>query len=316
MQEDLIILGASVRRSRPCCAVVSRGAALYGDKIFFCILDASMVALDAKLGKVIWNDKLDDYTAGYAYKGAPNIIKDGKTGKIMRIHGTSSDYFGAWGKLYARDPDTGEEFRMWLLVEGQVGRLNGKDSTLTGDAQTPFWPARTARRSRPRTMASAGRLVPTTTGLTPSSWAPATRPRRTTIAAPSVTGFTPRIKFMARLRPAIRWVSISTYRTMTGTSRVATRSSPSTRDGFVKALDAKSGKERWKFQTGSGVFLMRWPEKGAGSGMSASPGSGGRHAASAAGRWLGQGPGLSAGASFNRAGRLDDLRGERADHRR
>jgi len=125
---------------RPCCDVVSRGAALYGDKIYFGTLDASMVALDAKTGKVVWNKKFDDHSAGYAYSGAPNIIKDAKTGKVMLIHGNSGDEFGAMGKLYARDPETGEEIWMRPLVEGQVGRLNGKPSTPTGDAKAPSWP--------------------------------------------------------------------------------------------------------------------------------------------------------------------------------
>ena len=125
---------------RPCCDVVSRGAAIYGDKIFFGTLDASMVALDAKTGKVVWNKKFDDHAAGYAFTGAPTIAKDKKTGKVMLIHGNSGDEFGAVGKLYARDPETGEEIWMRPLVEGHMGRLNGKPSTTTGDAKAPSWP--------------------------------------------------------------------------------------------------------------------------------------------------------------------------------
>ncbi len=125
---------------RPCCDVVSRGAALYGDKIYFGTLDASMVALNAKTGKVVWNKKFDDHSAGYAFTGAPAIVKDKKTGKVMLIHGNSGDEFGALGKLYARDPETGEEIWMRPLGEGHVGRLNGKDSTPTGDPKAPSWP--------------------------------------------------------------------------------------------------------------------------------------------------------------------------------
>ncbi|MGU3388710.1 methanol/ethanol family PQQ-dependent dehydrogenase [Methylobacterium sp. D53M] len=131
---------------RPCCDVVSRGAAIYGNKIFFGTLDASMVALDAKTGKVVWNKKFDDHGAGYAYTGAPNIIKDQKTGKMLLIHGNSGDEFGALGKLYARDPDTGEEIWMRPMVEGHMGRLNGKDSTPTGDAKAPSWPDKDGKK--------------------------------------------------------------------------------------------------------------------------------------------------------------------------
>lgn len=125
---------------RPCCDVVNRGAAIYGDKIYMGTLDAGMVALDRKTGKVAWSKKFEDHAAGYTMTGAPAIIKDQKTGKVMLIHGSSGDEFGVVGKLYARDPDTGEELWMRPLVEGHMGRLAGKDSSITGDAKAPSWP--------------------------------------------------------------------------------------------------------------------------------------------------------------------------------
>ncbi len=125
---------------RPCCDVVNRGAAIYGDKIFMGTLDAGMVALNRKTGKLVWSKKFEDHSAGYTMTGAPSIIKDQKTGKVMLIHGSSGDEFGVVGRLYARDPDSGEEIWMRPLVEGHMGRLNGKDSTVTGDAKAPSWP--------------------------------------------------------------------------------------------------------------------------------------------------------------------------------
>ncbi|NLR73147.1 PQQ-dependent dehydrogenase, methanol/ethanol family [Novosphingobium sp. ERN07] len=125
---------------RPCCDVVNRGAAIYGDKIFFGTLDAGMVALDRKTGKVVWNKKFQDHKAGYTMTGAPTIVKDKKTGRVMLIHGSSGDEFGVVGELYARDPDTGEEIWMRPMVEGHQGRLNGKPSSFTGDPKAPSWP--------------------------------------------------------------------------------------------------------------------------------------------------------------------------------
>ena len=125
---------------RPCCDVVNRGAAIYGDKIFMGTLDAGIVALDRKTGKVVWNKKFQDHTAGYTMTGAPTIVKDKKTGRVMLIHGSSGDEFGVVGELYARDPDTGEEIWMRPLVEGHRGRLNGQPSTYTGDPKAPSWP--------------------------------------------------------------------------------------------------------------------------------------------------------------------------------
>jgi PQQ-dependent dehydrogenase (methanol/ethanol family) len=68
------------------------------------------------------------------------LVKDQKTGKVLLIHGSSGDEFGVVGKLYARDPETGKEIWMRPFVEGHMGRLNGKESTPTGDPRAPSWP--------------------------------------------------------------------------------------------------------------------------------------------------------------------------------
>ena len=125
---------------RPCCDVVNRGAAIYGDKIYFGTLDAAVVALNKETGKVVWKKKFGDHKAGYTMTGAPTIVKDKKSGKIMLIHGSSGDEFGVVGKLFARDVNTGEEIWMRPFVEGHYGRLNGKKSTPTGDPAAPSWP--------------------------------------------------------------------------------------------------------------------------------------------------------------------------------
>lgn len=125
---------------RPCCDVVNRGAALYGDKIFFGTLDASVMALNKDTGKPVWRKRFADYEAGYTMTGAPTIVRDKNTKKVMLIHGSSGDEFGVVGKLFARDPDTGEELWMRPMVEGHMGRLAGEDSTTTGDPKAPSWP--------------------------------------------------------------------------------------------------------------------------------------------------------------------------------
>ena len=126
---------------RPCCDVINRGAAIYGDKVYFGTLDAAIVALNKDSGKVVWQKKFADHKVGYTMTGAPTIIQDQKTGKVLLIHGSSGDEFGVVGQLFARDPDTGEEIWMRPLVEGHKGRLHGKESTVTGDAKAPSWPA-------------------------------------------------------------------------------------------------------------------------------------------------------------------------------
>ena len=125
---------------RPCCDVVNRGPAIYGDKVYFGTLDASIVALDRATGKVVWREKFGDHKVGYTMTGAPFVVKDQKTGKVMLVHGSSGDEFGVVGYLYARDLDTGAELWARPMVEGHVGRLNGKPSTPTGDPKAPTWP--------------------------------------------------------------------------------------------------------------------------------------------------------------------------------
>jgi PQQ-dependent dehydrogenase (methanol/ethanol family) len=125
---------------RPCCDVVNRGAAIYGDKIYFGTLDAGIVALNKDTGKVVWKKKWGDHKVGYTMTGAPFVIQDQKSGKVLLVHGSSGDEFGVVGWLFARDTETGEEVWARPMVEGHMGRLNGKDSTYTGDPKAPSWP--------------------------------------------------------------------------------------------------------------------------------------------------------------------------------
>jgi PQQ-dependent dehydrogenase (methanol/ethanol family) len=125
---------------RPCCDVVNRGMAIYGDKVYFGTLDATVVALNKDTGKVVWQKKFGDHKIGYTMTGAPFVIKDQASGRVLLVHGSSGDEFGVVGWLFARDPETGEEVWARPLVEGHKGRLNGKESTPTGDASAPSWP--------------------------------------------------------------------------------------------------------------------------------------------------------------------------------
>jgi alcohol dehydrogenase (cytochrome c) len=126
---------------RPCCDVVNRGAAVYGDKIYFGTLEGSIVALDRETGKKVWQKHVVEAKKGYTITGAPTIVKDQKSGRVLLIHGSSGDEFGVVGWLFARDPETGEEVWARPMVEGHKGRLNGQESTVTGDEKAPSWPA-------------------------------------------------------------------------------------------------------------------------------------------------------------------------------
>jgi len=117
----------------PCCDVVNRGAAIYGDKIIFATLDARIVALNRMTGKVIWNKQIADYQAGYSATAAPIIVKG------MVITGNSGGEFGVVGAVDARDVDTGELIWHRPVIEGHMGTLNGKDAGITGKTGAT-WP--------------------------------------------------------------------------------------------------------------------------------------------------------------------------------
>ena len=117
----------------PCCDVINRGAAIYGDKVYFATLDAQLVALNKDTGKVVWRKKMEDYQAGYSNSAAPIVVK----GKV--IVGNSGGEFGITGAVKAYDAQTGEEIWYRPTIEGNMGRLNGKESTMTGKLNVS-WP--------------------------------------------------------------------------------------------------------------------------------------------------------------------------------
>ncbi|SMX32752.1 PQQ-dependent methanol/ethanol family dehydrogenase [Maliponia aquimaris] len=117
----------------PCCDVINRGAALYGDLVIFGTLDARIVALNAKTGDVVWRDKIADYKAGYSYTAAPLIVNG------LVITGNSGGEFGIIGEVQARNAENGEMVWTRPVIEGHMGTLNGQESTMTGTLNAT-WP--------------------------------------------------------------------------------------------------------------------------------------------------------------------------------
>lgn len=121
----------------PCCDVVNRGAALYGDLVIFGTLDAQIVALNQKTGKRVWKAKIDDYKAGYSMTAAPIIVKG------MVLTGVSGGEFGVIGRVEARDALTGEMRWIRPVVEGHMGHIwkDGKkmDNGISGTTNAT-WP--------------------------------------------------------------------------------------------------------------------------------------------------------------------------------
>jgi alcohol dehydrogenase (cytochrome c) len=118
---------------RPCCGRVNRGLAILGDTLYMGTLDAHLVALDARTGRLRWDVEVADHRAAYAITGAPLALKD------RIIVGMAGGEYGVRGFLDAYDPATGA--RLWRFYTtpgpGEFGNETWKgESWKTGGAAT------------------------------------------------------------------------------------------------------------------------------------------------------------------------------------
>jgi lanthanide-dependent methanol dehydrogenase len=118
-----------------CCDTVNRGVA-YGDgKIFLHQADDTLIALDAKTGKLVWSATNGDPKKGQTGTSAPLVVKD----KVLV--GTSGGEFGVQCSVAAYDINSGK--LVWrgysegpddqILVDDKttaLGKPIGKDSSL------------------------------------------------------------------------------------------------------------------------------------------------------------------------------------------
>jgi alcohol dehydrogenase (cytochrome c) len=127
----------------------SRGVALYGDKVYFQTLDAVLVALDAKTGKVTWEATVEDWKTGYYNTAAPLVVK----GKVLV--GIAGGEFGVRGFVQAFDAETGKSVWKTYTVPapGEPGsdtwqkpntwKTGGASTWMTGtydpDANVVYW---------------------------------------------------------------------------------------------------------------------------------------------------------------------------------
>lgn len=84
-----------------CCGPNNKGVAIYRDVVYMGTLDAKLVALDAKSGKLLWETQIADPELGYSETMAP-IVADGKV-----IIGTNGGEYGIRGFVKAFDGRNG-----------------------------------------------------------------------------------------------------------------------------------------------------------------------------------------------------------------
>jgi PQQ-dependent dehydrogenase (methanol/ethanol family) len=110
-----------------CCGPNNRGVAISGGRLFMGTLDAKLVALDAKSGKVLWETQIADPEKGYSETMAPTVVDDkvliGTNGGEYGIRGFVKAYGASDGKLlwtFNTIPETGHE-GVWA-VNDATGR--------------------------------------------------------------------------------------------------------------------------------------------------------------------------------------------------
>jgi PQQ-dependent dehydrogenase (methanol/ethanol family) len=107
-----------------CCGPNNRGVAVYGDMVYMGTLDARLLALDAKTGKLLWNVEVGDPELGYSETMAPTAVN----GKILI--GTNGGEYGIRGFVKAYDWKTGD--LLWhfhTTPENSVGVWATHDAT-------------------------------------------------------------------------------------------------------------------------------------------------------------------------------------------
>jgi PQQ-dependent dehydrogenase (methanol/ethanol family) len=109
-----------------CCDTVNRGLAFGDGKILLQQADTTLVALDAKTGKVAWTVKNGDPKKGETNTNAPHVFGD------MVLTGISGGEFGVRGRVQAYDLKTGA--KKWVAYS------TGPDSEMLMDpAKTMTW---------------------------------------------------------------------------------------------------------------------------------------------------------------------------------
>src|SRR5688572_27777027 len=101
-----------------CCDTVNRGLAYAEGKVFLQQADTTLVALDAKTGKVAWTVKNGDPKVGATNTNAPHVFKDkvitGISGGEFGVRGFLAAYNIKDGKLAWKGYSTGPDEEMLM----------------------------------------------------------------------------------------------------------------------------------------------------------------------------------------------------------
>ncbi len=118
---------------RPCCGQVNRGLAMLDNSLFMGTLDAHLISLDSRTGRLRWDVVVADYKLGYSITVAPLAFQN----KV--VIGVSGGEYGVRGLIDAYEAKTGRRvWRFWTVPgPGEPGHATWSgDSWKTGSAAT------------------------------------------------------------------------------------------------------------------------------------------------------------------------------------
>jgi alcohol dehydrogenase (cytochrome c) len=99
-----------------CCGPNNRGVGIHGGAhVYMGTLDARLVALDAKTGKVLWDKEVADPAFGYSITHAPLVLGDNV------IVGVSGGEYGIRGHVTAYNAMSGEQVWRWYSIPAPQG---------------------------------------------------------------------------------------------------------------------------------------------------------------------------------------------------
>ena len=135
-----------------CCGPNNRGVAIEGGKLFMGTLDAKLVALDAKTGKLLWETQIADPEKGYSETMAPTVV-DGKV-----LIGTNGGEYGIRGFVKAFNAADGKLLWTFYTIpeKGHEGVWAAKDAT-GRDMQRDIAAEKAALAERTALLPDAGR---------------------------------------------------------------------------------------------------------------------------------------------------------------
>jgi len=114
-----------------CCDTVNRGLAYADGKLFLQQADTTLVAIDAKTGKPVWQVKNGDPSKGQTATNAPLVVKD----KVLT--GISGGEFGVRGYLTAYDINTGKQVWRAYSTGPDDSMLIDPEKTIDAATQKP-----------------------------------------------------------------------------------------------------------------------------------------------------------------------------------